>query len=58
VVPPQDPAALAKALGELMQAGPAGRAELGRLGRERVERHYSLPAIVDRYERLYKELSA
>lgn len=58
VVPPQDPAALAEALGELMQAGPARRAELGRLGRERVERHYSLPAIVDRYERLYKELSA
>ena len=58
VVPPRDPAALAEALGELMQAGSAGRAELGRLGRERVERHYSLPAIVDRYERLYKELSA
>lgn len=58
VVPPRNPEVLAAALDELIQAGSVERAKLGRLERDRVMRHYSLPAIVDRYERLYKELTA
>jgi glycosyltransferase involved in cell wall biosynthesis len=58
VVPPGNPEALAAALDELIQAGPARRAALGMVGRRRVETSYSLSAIVARYEQLYKELVA
>lgn len=58
IVSPGDPAALAAALLDLIDAGPAARAELGRAGRERVVDAYALPRMVARYEELYAELAA
>ncbi len=54
VLPPREPAAWAGAIAALASS-PARRAELGRAGRERVERSFALPqhaaAIVECYER-------
>jgi len=55
VVPPRDPEALARALGHLIDAGPDERLRLGRLGRERVGAHFSLPAIARRYAALLQK---
>jgi sugar transferase (PEP-CTERM/EpsH1 system associated) len=41
-----------------MAADPAGAAAMGRAGRERVERHFSLPAMVAAYQALYDRLLA
>jgi glycosyltransferase involved in cell wall biosynthesis len=56
VVPARDPSALAKAWSELLEAGLETRSQLGTAARRRIEEHFSLPAIVDRFEALYKEL--
>jgi glycosyltransferase involved in cell wall biosynthesis len=53
VVPPSDPEALARAWMSLVALGPAGRAEMGARGRRRVEASFSLPLVIERYERLY-----
>lgn len=58
VVPVRDPAALARAIIDLIDRGPAVRANLGHAARERIEKLYSLPRIVERYMALYSELSA
>ena len=55
LVPPADPAALAEAVAALLD-DPAARARAGREGRERVVRRFSLPAMTDAYDRLYREL--
>lgn len=55
LVPPADSEALAAALTALL-GDPAARAELGRRGRLRAERHFSLPAMVRANEALYEEL--
>lgn len=55
VVPARDPDALARALGELLGAGPARRHELGVAARRRIETDYSLPAIAERYLALYRQ---
>lgn len=52
-VPPRDPNALANGLGQLVDAGPAGRKALGVAARRRIEENFSLPAIVARYEEVY-----
>lgn len=57
VVPARDPASLAKAIDGLVALGPPGRGEMGVLGRDRIERRYSLPAVVSRYEKLYREIA-
>lgn len=57
VVPPRDPRALADAWRALLALGPEGRTQLGLAARRRVEQHFSLPVIVDRYQRLYEELA-
>jgi glycosyltransferase involved in cell wall biosynthesis len=41
-----------------MAADPAGAAAMGRAGRERVERQFSLPAMVAAYQALYDRLLA
>ena len=56
VVPPRDPAALAAACEQLLQAGDDGRRSLGEAARSRVAQLFSLPSIVRRYEELYLEL--
>lgn len=55
LVPPADPGALAAALTALL-ADPMARAELGRRGRLRAERNFSLQAMVRANEALYEDL--
>jgi glycosyltransferase involved in cell wall biosynthesis len=57
VVPIQTPGALARAWQELMEAGPEVRQRLGHAARNRIEQHFSLPAVVGQYEKLYQELA-
>jgi glycosyltransferase involved in cell wall biosynthesis len=57
VVPPRDPQALAAACRELINAGPERRRALGRLARDRIVTHFSLPAVAQQYERLYRRLA-
>lgn len=54
-VPPRDADALAKALLDLAELGPEGRAALGRAARARVEEHFSLSRVVQRYAALFRE---
>ncbi|MBF0309712.1 MAG: glycosyltransferase [Magnetococcales bacterium] len=55
VVPPRDEVKLSEALISLIEQGPEGRAKLGWEARERIKSHYSLPVVVSRYEKLYRE---
>ena len=57
VVPVRNPTALARAIIDLIDRGPAARAYLGDAARKRIETMYSLPRIVERYMALYSELS-
>lgn len=56
LVAPRDPAALSAAWRKLADAGPAHRADLGIAARARIVAHWSLPAIVRRYEDVYSSL--
>lgn len=56
IVPPDDPMALAAALADLAEMDPQRRRDLGHAARERIVSHYSLPVIVDAYERFYQNL--
>jgi D-inositol-3-phosphate glycosyltransferase len=53
VVKPQDPAAAAAAIQALIDAGPDGRARMGAAGREKAERLWSWPRLLDRMEDVY-----
>jgi glycosyltransferase involved in cell wall biosynthesis len=55
LVPPRDPRALAAAILALAKDVDLRR-RFGEAGRDRIERHFSLRACVDRYERLYRAL--
>jgi glycosyltransferase involved in cell wall biosynthesis len=57
VVPVRDPAALANAMIDLIDRGPAERATLGRAARERIEKTYSLPRIAEQYMAIYSDLA-
>lgn len=57
LTPAADPGALAAALGRLV-ADPGLRARLGEAGRERAERHFSLPSWQEAHLRLYHDLLA
>lgn len=57
VVAPRCPEALAAGWRRLLSLGPEGRRRLGEAARERIEHHYSLPAMVRRYEELYLDLA-
>jgi len=52
-VPPGDPAAIAKAIVLLSDIGTQGRRRKGELGRQRVIKEFSLPAVAARYAELY-----
>jgi len=58
VVPPEDPHALAEAWRALIEAGPAVRRRLGIAARARVQRHFSLPAVVESYQKIYAQAAA
>jgi glycosyltransferase involved in cell wall biosynthesis len=55
--PPHDPEALANAIAHLIEMGKSERRQLGTKARQRIETEFSLPAIVQRYENLYLNLS-
>lgn len=52
---PNNPQALADAISRLIASGPDHRRCLGEAARRRIEAQFSLPAIVHRYEELYRE---
>ena len=54
LVPPNDPAALNEAL-RALAASPALRSQMGKRGRERVDRHFTLDAMVERLSAIYRE---
>lgn len=54
--PSRDEAALAARLARLLD-DPSARDELGRAGRERVAREFSMGAMIDRYEALYERIA-
>lgn len=58
VVSPEDPHALAEAWRALIDAGPAVRQRLGIAARDRVQRHFALPAIVESYQKIYAQVAA
>jgi len=58
VVSPGDPEALANAWQKLIDAGPEVRQRLGMAARQRVQEHFSLSMIVERYQAIYAELAA
>lgn len=51
-----DPPGIADAMLALIGKGAEGRALMGRAARERIAAHFSLPAIVARYETIYAKL--
>ncbi|HZI94540.1 MAG TPA: glycosyltransferase [Patescibacteria group bacterium] len=55
LVPPRDPAALAQAIGSLLN-DPERATALGRAGRRRVERRFQLNRMVDETMNLYEEM--
>jgi glycosyltransferase involved in cell wall biosynthesis len=56
IVPVRDSQRLAKAIGELLELGPAGRAALGKRARERIVQEFSLDSVVRRYQDLYEAI--
>ncbi|WP_242423689.1 glycosyltransferase, partial [Frankia sp. EI5c] len=57
LVPPDDPAALATAINEVL-ADPARRAAMGRAGRERAVREFGWAAVAEQTARLYEAAAA
>ncbi len=58
VVAPGDPDALAEAWRNLIEAGPRVRRRLGIAARRRVQQHFALSAVVERYQAIYTQLAA
>jgi glycosyltransferase involved in cell wall biosynthesis len=56
VVPPGDVEGFANAILEYISMGPRGRTTIGLKGRVRIEHHFDVPAMVDRYEQMYISL--
>jgi glycosyltransferase involved in cell wall biosynthesis len=52
-----DPQALADAIVSLLHSTPDRLAEYGRLGRKHIESFYSIPVLVDRFERMAFEIA-
>lgn len=58
VVPAENPLALADAWESMLAAGAAARKELGQAARNRVELCFDVNTIVERYQKLYREVLA
>jgi glycosyltransferase involved in cell wall biosynthesis len=58
IVPARNSRALAQALSELLALSPRRRLALGHRARERIRERFSLPSVVDRYQRMYESLAA
>lgn len=57
VVPPDDPAAMALALADLLALDDTARRALGTAARHRIEAEYAMPRCADRFAQLYTELA-
>jgi glycosyltransferase involved in cell wall biosynthesis len=57
VVPPGDSDALAKAMLRVEMLDPSSRHQMGEVARARVVAEFSLSAVVDRWEALYRQLA-
>uniref|UniRef100_A0A7C3RWL1 Glycosyltransferase WbuB n=1 Tax=Dictyoglomus thermophilum TaxID=14 RepID=A0A7C3RWL1_DICTH len=55
-VPPDNPQALADAIIRLYKIPPEERKRMGDNGKKYVEKYYSMPVLVDRLEKIFKEL--
>ena len=58
LVPPGDPEAVAAAIDELIETGAPGRARMGAAGKEKCERLWSWPRLLDRMDATYAEAIA
>ncbi|HWC07007.1 MAG TPA: glycosyltransferase family 4 protein [Gemmatimonadota bacterium] len=58
LVPPRDPAALRRAVLDLLRAPASRRGALGEAGRERVERLFGMDRMVEEYERLFERAAS
>jgi glycosyltransferase involved in cell wall biosynthesis len=58
LVPPRNPAALALAMLRLMGLSEMQRTSMGERGRQHIRSHYGLSRMVERWEDLYREVSA
>jgi glycosyltransferase involved in cell wall biosynthesis len=56
VVAPGNPDELAEAWRELINAGPRVRHHLGIAARRRIQQHFALPVVVERYQTVYAQL--
>lgn len=54
VVPPKSPDKLAQAIIKMIEIGPEQRKRLGVAARKRIEDNFSIQAVVEQYERLYR----
>jgi glycosyltransferase involved in cell wall biosynthesis len=57
-VPARDAFALARAISNLIKAGPMRRQFLGAAARARIEEFFSLRSIVEQYQNLYMRVAA
>ncbi len=57
IVPPRDPAALARGWQRMIEIGHDGRRQLGLKARARIVEHYDLDRVVPRFEALYGEIA-
>jgi glycosyltransferase involved in cell wall biosynthesis len=57
VVSPGDPAGLADAWRKLLEAGPEVRRHLGMMARRRVQQHFALSTVVERYQAVYTRVA-
>jgi glycosyltransferase involved in cell wall biosynthesis len=58
LVTPGDARAAAVAIRELVEAGPDGRSSMGAAGREKAERLWSWPRLLDRMDEAYAQAIA
>ena len=56
IVPPREPAALARAMGELLSESKTARAARGSTARRRIETHFSVARALDAHSALYASL--
>jgi glycosyltransferase involved in cell wall biosynthesis len=56
LVPPNDAAALAAAMENVLGLAPGRRAEMGRRGRAHVEAQFGIERVLDRWENIYDDL--
>ena len=57
LVPPGDPTVLAEAMRKVMTLPPEERKRMGEAARRRVEEHFHIDRVVEKWEEIYERLS-